>query len=148
MYLFHHLLIAVKTYGYSFCILNYNQHYCFLLLNLFGLWPWRALSVGLHFPLLYFYHCSLLLLNVSSFLAIQDSPGSSSIFLVPVLEPAISQRSLGFFFYKILSETSILVLDVLTCIAEIVDISPGNFDSRLCFIQPGISHDIFCIKIK
>ena len=67
MYLFHHLLIAVKTYGYSFCILNYNPHYCFLLLNLFGLLPLRALSVGLHFPLTYFYHCSLLLLNVSFF---------------------------------------------------------------------------------
>ena len=92
--------------------------------------------------------CVLFCLSSFLLLALQDSPGSSSIFLAPVLEPAISQRSLGFFFYKILSETSILVLDVLICIAEIVDISPGNFDSRLCFIQPGISHDIFCIDVK
>ena len=28
------------------------------------------------------------------------------------------------------------------CISEVIDISPGNFDSSLCFIQPGISHDV------
>ena len=30
------------------------------------------------------------------------------------------------------------------CISEITDISPGNLDSGLCFIQPGISHDVLC----
>ena len=29
------------------------------------------------------------------------------------------------------------------CISEIIDIS-GNLDSSLCFIQLGISHDVFC----
>jgi len=29
--------------------------------------------------------------------------------------------------------------------SEVVDISPGNRDSSMCFIQPGISHDVFCI---
>ena len=28
------------------------------------------------------------------------------------------------------------------CIPEVIDISPGNLDSSLCFIQPSISHDI------
>ena len=28
---------------------------------------------------------------------------------------------------------------------EILDISPGNLDSSLCFIQPSISHDVLCI---
>ena len=28
------------------------------------------------------------------------------------------------------------------CISEVVDISPGNLDSSLCFIQSGISHDV------
>ena len=28
---------------------------------------------------------------------------------------------------------------------EVIDISPGNLDSSLCFIQPGISHDVLCI---
>ena len=27
------------------------------------------------------------------------------------------------------------------CISEVIDISLGNLDSTLCFIQPGISHD-------
>ena len=31
------------------------------------------------------------------------------------------------------------------CISEAIDISPSNLDSRLCFIQPGISHDALCI---
>ena len=28
----------------------------------------------------------------------------------------------------------------IICISEITDISPGNLDSSLCFIQPSISH--------
>ena len=31
------------------------------------------------------------------------------------------------------------------CISEGIDISPCNLDSSLCFIQPGISHDVLCI---
>ena len=31
------------------------------------------------------------------------------------------------------------------CISEVIDISPGNLDSSLCFLQPSISHDILCI---
>ena len=31
------------------------------------------------------------------------------------------------------------------CISEVIDISPGNLDSRLCFIQLGVSHDVLCI---
>ena len=26
--------------------------------------------------------------------------------------------------------------------SEVIDISPGNLDSSLCFIQPGISHGV------
>ena len=28
------------------------------------------------------------------------------------------------------------------CISEVIDISPGNLDSSLRFIWPGISHDV------
>ena len=28
------------------------------------------------------------------------------------------------------------------CISEVIDISPGNLDSSLCFIQPSVSHDV------
>ena len=31
------------------------------------------------------------------------------------------------------------------CISEVIDISPGNLNSSLSFIQPGISHDVLCI---
>ena len=31
------------------------------------------------------------------------------------------------------------------CISEVIDISPGNLDSSLCFFHPRISHDVLCI---
>ena len=31
------------------------------------------------------------------------------------------------------------------CISEVIDISPGNLDSSLCFIQPSVSHDVLWI---
>ena len=31
------------------------------------------------------------------------------------------------------------------CISEVIDISPTNLDSRLCFFQTSISHDVLCI---
>ena len=34
------------------------------------------------------------------------------------------------------------------CISEVIDISPSNLDSILCFIQPGISHDVLCQEVK
>ena len=33
----------------------------------------------------------------------------------------------------------------VTCMSEVIDISPGNLDSSLCFIQHGISHEVLCI---
>jgi len=32
------------------------------------------------------------------------------------------------------------------CISEVIDISPGKPDSSLCFLQPSICHDVFCIS--
>ena len=31
------------------------------------------------------------------------------------------------------------------CTSEVIDISPGNLDSSLCFFQSSISHDVLCI---
>ena len=31
------------------------------------------------------------------------------------------------------------------CISEVIDISPSNLDSSLCFLQPSVSHDVLCI---
>ena len=36
----------------------------------------------------------------------------------------------------------------ILCISEVIDISPGNLPSSLCFIQPGISYDVLCIEVK
>jgi len=33
----------------------------------------------------------------------------------------------------------------IICISEVIDISPSNLDSSLCFIQLSISHDVLCI---
>ena len=41
-----------------------------------------------------------------------------------------------------------LPLDGIIFISEIIDISPGNLDSSLWFIQPGISHNVLCIQVK
>ena len=35
----------------------------------------------------------------------------------------------------------------LICISEVIEISPGNLDSSLCFIQPSISYDVFCTVV-
>ena len=34
------------------------------------------------------------------------------------------------------------------CISEVIDISPGNPDSSLCFFQSSVSHDVLCIEVK
>ena len=37
------------------------------------------------------------------------------------------------------------IRDGVICISEVTDIFPSNLDSSLCFIQPGISHDVLYI---
>ena len=32
--------------------------------------------------------------------------------------------------------------------SEVIDISPSNLDSSLCFLQSSISHDVLCILVK
>ena len=38
-----------------------------------------------------------------------------------------------------------LLKDGVICISEVIDISPSNLDSSLCFLQPSISHDVLWI---
>ena len=35
--------------------------------------------------------------------------------------------------------------DGVICISEVIDISPHNLDSSLCFFQLNVSHDVLCI---
>ena len=34
------------------------------------------------------------------------------------------------------------------CISEVIDISPGNLDSSLCFFQSSVSHDVLYTEVK
>ena len=38
--------------------------------------------------------------------------------------------------------------DGIICMSEVIDISPGNLDSSLCFFQSSVSHDVLCIEVK
>ena len=43
------------------------------------------------------------------------------------------------------SSSSLSPVCGVICISEVIDISPGNIDSSLCFNQPSILHDVLCI---
>ena len=50
------------------------------------------------------------------------------------------------FIKRLFSSSSLFVISHgVICISEVIDISPSNLDSSLCFIQPGISYDVLCI---
>ena len=51
---------------------------------------------------------------------------------------SLSQEAL-YFFFTFCHKSGVI------CIFEVIDISPSNLDSSLCFIQPSISHDVLCI---
>ena len=57
------------------------------------------------------------------------------------LKPAFSFSSFTFI-KRLFSSSSLSAIRVVSS-ACLTDISPGNLDSRLCFIQPSILHDVF-----
>ena len=60
-------------------------------------------------------------------------------------KPAFSPSSFTFI-KRLFSSSSISAIRVvIICISEVVDISPGNLDFSLCFIQPSILHDVLSI---
>ena len=58
-------------------------------------------------------------------------------------KPAFSLSS--FTFIKTLFSSSLSAIRVVSSASEVIDISPSNLDSSLCFIQPFILHDVLCI---
>ena len=67
----------------------------------------------------------------------------SLVFLILSSKPAFSlshpyQEALQFF-YTLCHWSGII------CTSEVVDISPSNLDSSLCFSQSSVSHDVLCI---
>ena len=75
------------------------------------------------------------------------SDGSDVMILVfwmlnfkPVFHSPLSLSSRGpLVLLHFLPECSVI------CISEVIDISPSNLDSSLCFLQPSVSHDVLCI---
>ena len=50
------------------------------------------------------------------------------------------------FIKSLFSSSSLYVIRVVSsALSAVVDISPGNLDSSLCFFQPSVSHDVLCI---
>ena len=74
----------------------------------------------------------------------QEVMGPDAIILVfwmlsfkPVFHSPLSKLSRAFqFLFTFCHKCGVI------CISEVTDISPGNLDSSLCFIQPSISHDV------
>ena len=68
------------------------------------------------------------------------------VFWMLNLKPTFSLSS----FNKSLFSSSLLssMRVVIICISVVIDISPGNLDSSLCFIQPSILHDVLCLEVN
>ena len=60
-------------------------------------------------------------------------------------KPAFSPTYLTFMKRLFSSSFAFCHKDGVTCISEVIAISPSNLDSSFCFIQPGILHDVICI---
>ena len=52
---------------------------------------------------------------------------------------------LATFIKRLFSSSLRSAIGLSISISHVIDISPSNLDSSLCFIQPSISHDVFCI---
>ena len=66
------------------------------------------------------------------------------VFWTLSFKPTFSLSSLTFL-KRLFSSSLLSAIRVVICVSVVIDISPGNLDSSLCFIQPGILHDVFCI---
>ena len=59
------------------------------------------------------------------------------VFWMFSFKPAFSLSSFTLQFFTFCHKGGVI------CLSEVIDISPSNLDSSLCFIQPGISHDAY-----
>ena len=66
------------------------------------------------------------------------------IFLMLSFKPGFSIFSFTFI-KRLFSSSSLSAIWVVSSAYQVIDISPSNLDSSLCFIQPGILHDVLYI---
>ena len=71
--------------------------------------------------------------------------GMILVFWMLSVKPTYSLSSFTFI-KRLFSSSSVSAIRVVSviCISEVIDISPSNLDSSLCFIQPSVSHDVCC----
>ena len=70
------------------------------------------------------------------------------IFWILSFKPTFSLSSFTFIKRLFSSVSAFCHKGGIICISEVIDISPSNLDSSLCFIQPSILHVVLCIKVK
>ena len=83
--------------------------------------------------------------TVSPFIC-QEVMGPDAMFLVFWMlsfKPALSLSSFTFI-KRLFSSSSLFAIRLVSSACLRLLISPSNLDSSLCFIQPGISHDVIC----
>ena len=68
------------------------------------------------------------------------------VFWMLQFKPTFSLSSFTFI-KRLFSSSSLSAIRVVSS-AEVIDISPSNLDSRLCFIQPSVSRDVLCMEVK
>ena len=66
------------------------------------------------------------------------------VFWMLSFKPTFSLSSFTFikFFFTFCHKGGVI------CLSKVIDTSPGNLDSSLCFLQPSVSHDVLCIEVK
>ena len=64
------------------------------------------------------------------------------VFWMSSFKPTFLLSSFTQFFFAFCHKGGVI------CASEVIDISPSNLDSSLCFIQPSILHDVRCIQVK
>ena len=84
------------------------------------------------------YHCCPIYLPWSDGIRCHDL-----VFWMLSFKPTFSLSSFTFITYSLFFFTFCSKGGVI-CISEVIDISPGNPDSSLCFLQPSVSHDVLC----
>ena len=105
IYLFSCSFIWVWTHGHLFYTLGYGPILFYHVA--------KIVPVGSYVPLSHPHPCEVICVCVTFlFLSLQNAPGSSYMFLAPVLESAVSVRSPGSCDWRIVLETMIQVWDV------------------------------------
>ena len=87
----------------------------------------------------HFFHC------FPTFLPWSDGTRCHDLILVFWMlsfKPVFSLSSFTFIF------SSFSLLGGVICTSKVVDIFPGNRNFSLRFIQPGISHAVFCVELN